>query len=69
MSFMEWLSKFGVPALFGTLIIVGSFVIIGMLVAQNKVDAIILLPMIGSWVGSIVTAVFVVKGMTASKGE
>jgi len=64
---METLSKFGVPALFGAMIIVGSFIIMGLLIVQDKVDAIILLPMIGSWVGSIVTAVFVVKGITVSR--
>lgn len=67
MKLVEILSKFGVPALFGTLIIIGSFIIIGMLVVQDKVDAIILLPMIGSWVGSVVTAYFVVKGITTGK--
>lgn len=57
------IEKFGVPALFGTLIIVGSFVIIGIGVVQGKIDFNVLLPLIGAWVGSIVTAYFVIKGV------
>lgn len=55
------LHDFGVTALFGTLIIVGSFaaIIIGVVTGGLSFD--VLMPVLGSWVGAIVAAYFVIK--------
>ena len=61
-------NDFGVTALFGVLIILGSFTAIIMGVVSGTLGWDILLPVIASWVGSIVTAVFMVKGIKTSGG-
>jgi len=64
---MKLAKDFGVAALFGTLIIIGTFVTIGMGVKAGQITYSELLPMLGAWVGAIVAAYFVVKGMKESK--
>jgi len=64
---MKLLNDFGVSAWLASLIIIGAFVIIGIGVRMGLVSYEILLPMIGSWVGSVVTAYFVFKGMKSGK--
>jgi len=63
------LKEFGIAGLFGTMIIVGTFIILGILVARDKVDPIVLLPTLSGWVSSIVTAYFVVKGVKSGKEQ
>lgn len=58
---MKLVNDFGVTALFGTLIIIGTFTIMGIGVATDKVTFTELLPMFGAWVGAIVSAYFIIK--------
>jgi len=60
---MKLLKDFGVTAWFGTLIILGCFVIMGLGLAKEQIDFSDVLPMFGAWVGAIVSAYFVVKGI------
>ena len=55
------LKDFGITALFGTLIIVGVLVIVGVSIMTNRASFGDVFPALSSWVGSIVTAYFVVK--------
>lgn len=61
-------SDFGVTAFLATLVIIGSFALMIIGVVTGKAVIGDLLPMIGAWVGSIVTAFFVVKGIKTNKG-
>ena len=61
------LKDFGITALFGTLIIVGVLVIVGVSIMTNRASFGDVFPALSSWVGSIVTAYFVVKGIKESK--
>ncbi len=58
---MKLWQDFGVTAWFGTLIIVGTFAIIGVGIYQGKVDIDLLVPMFSSWVGAIIAAYFTIK--------
>lgn len=64
---MKLLKDFGVSAWFGTLIIIGAFVIIGMGIRAGQITFSEILPMVGAWVGAVVTAYFVVKGIKSGK--
>lgn len=61
------LAQVGVVGWFGTLIIVGTFAIIGILIQKDMVSAAELLPVLTGWVSSIVTAYFVIKSIKSSK--
>ena len=61
------MDKFGLIGLFGTLIIVGSFYLLGVGVARGAVDFGQLLPLIGTWVGGIVSGYLVVKTVKTTK--
>lgn len=61
-------SDFGVTALLATIVLVGSFALLIIGLVTSKITMGDLLPMIGAWVGSIVTAFFVVKGIKTDKG-
>jgi len=63
------IKEFGIAGWFGTLIIIGSFVIIGMGVVRGHISFDALLPALTSWVGSVVTAYFVVKGIKTGKEQ
>lgn len=63
---MKLIDDFGVTALFGSIILIGSFVLLGIGVFQKSIDMTDLLPMLGSWVGGIVTGYIVIK---AQKGN
>jgi len=64
---MKLIKDFGVSAWLGTLIIVGAFVIIGMGVRTGQISYAELLPMLGAWVGAVISAYFVVKGVKSGK--
>jgi hypothetical protein len=64
---MKLLRDFGVTALFGTLIIIGSFVMLGLGLVNGDISASDILPMIGAWVGAVVGAYFVVKANKESR--
>ena len=64
---MKLIKDFGVSAWLGTLIIVGAFVIIGMGVRAGQISYAELLPMLGAWVGAVISAYFVVKGVKSGK--
>ena len=64
---MKLKNDFGVTALLATLIIIGAFAIIGMGVKAGLVTYAQLLPMLGAWVGAVVSAYFVVKGIKSGK--
>lgn len=66
---MKLLKDFGVTALFGTLIIIGAFVVIVLGVISKQISYAEVLPMLGTWVGSIVTAYFVVKATKETKNH
>ena len=63
---MKFFRDFGITAWFGTLIIVGSFLLMGVALYRHDLAIAQVLPMIGSWVGSIVTAYFVIKGIKSN---
>ena len=62
-------TDFGVTALLATLIIIGTFVIIGMGIKVGQVTYSEVLPMLGAWVGAVVAAYFVVKGVKETKNH
>jgi len=64
---MKLFKDFGVSAWLGTLLIVGAFVIIGIGVKTGQVTYSEVLPMLGAWVGAVVAAYFVVKGIKSGK--
>lgn len=64
---MKLFKDFGISAWFGTLIIIGAFVIIGLGVKAGQVSYSEILPMLGAWVGAVVSAYFVVKGIKSGK--
>lgn len=66
---MKLKKDFGVTALFGTLIIIGVFVLLGIAVVGRQVSFSEVLPVLGAWVGSIVTAYFVIKGTKNGQGQ
>ncbi len=54
---------FGITALFGTIILVGGFVSIFMGLASGKLTWDILLPVLSSWVGAVLSVFSVLKGV------
>jgi len=66
---MKLVQDFGVTAWICTLIIVGSFILIGVGVSQGFISWDILLPMIGSWVGGALSAIGVLKGIKQGKNN
>lgn len=64
---MKLFRDFGVSAWLATLIIVGTFAIIGMGVKAGEVSYSEVLPMLGAWVGAVVAAYFVIKGIKSGK--
>ena len=55
-------NDFGVTALFGTLIIIGSFLLLSLGVIKELVNFKDLLTVLASWVSGIVTGYIVIKG-------
>lgn len=64
---MKLRKDFGVSAWLATLIIIGTFTIIGMGVKAGQVSYSEILPMLGAWVGAVVAAYFVIKGIKSGK--
>jgi len=65
---MEHLSKdFGVTAFMATLVLVGSFSLLIVGVLKGLIDPVVIVALAGSWVGSIVSAFFVIKSAKNSK--
>lgn len=65
---MKFFQDFGITAWFGTLIILGSFGLMTVALLHDTLAVEQILPMIGAWVGSIVTAYFVIKGIKSNNG-
>lgn len=61
------IQQFGLMGLFGTLIIVGSFYLLGVGVTQGAVNFEQLLPLVGTWIGGIVSGYLVVKTYKSTK--
>ena len=64
---MKLFKDFGVTAWICTLIITGSFILIGVGVGCKAISWEILLPMLGSWVGGALTAIGVLKGIKSGQ--
>ena len=64
---MKLFKDFGVTALFGVLVICGSFIMLGLGIWLKLVPFQDILPMIGAWVGSVVSAYFIVKAVKDTK--
>ncbi len=58
---MKLKQDFGVAALFGLIVLVGTFTLLSIGLAIGKLDFTQLLPLLGSWVGAVVGAYFVIK--------
>lgn len=66
---MKLRKDFGVSALFGVLVILGAFITIGIGLVKGQILVSDILPMLGAWVGMVLSAYFVVKGIKVGKGE
>lgn len=56
---MKLRQDFGIRALFGTIIITGSFMLLGLGVSKGDLKWDVLLPVMGSWVTTIIAMYFV----------
>jgi hypothetical protein len=58
---------FSTTTFIATIVLLGSFSILIIDVVRDKFNASDILVLIGSWIGSIVTGYFVIKGSTQNK--
>ncbi len=56
---MKLRQDFGIRALFGTIIITGSFMLLGLGVSKGELKWDVLLPVMGGWVTTIIAMYFV----------
>lgn len=61
MNNLKLFQDFGVTALFGTIILLGSFAILIIGVVKDAILMTDLLPLLGSWVSGIASAYLVIK--------
>ena len=67
MSKWKLFQDFGVTAFIGTLVLIGSFALLIIGVVKEVIDPVVLVALVGSWVGSIVSAFFVIKSAKNNK--
>lgn len=66
---MKLFNDFGVTAWFGTLILIGTFALLALGLVKGMVSFSVVLPLLATWVGAIVSAYFTVKAVKTTRGE